>query len=122
MNVRNLHRRLAQVSAAALVTAHAPAVAQDGGERAENQIIVTGTSDGYVAANSVTATKTDTPLIDVPQSVNVVTREQRGPALRRRGSVRGRACSHAHGSAGRRAAQRGRVAGSLAAAHRAGSS
>ncbi len=39
-------------------------------------IIVTGTSEGYVASNSVTATKTDTPLIDIPQTINVVTREQ----------------------------------------------
>ena len=39
-------------------------------------IIVTGKSRGYVAVNSVTATKTDTPLIDVPQSINVVTRDQ----------------------------------------------
>jgi catecholate siderophore receptor len=74
--VGSLHRRLAQVSAAALVAGHVPALAQDGGEGAENQIIVTGASEGYVATNSVTATKTDTPLIDVPQTVNVVTREQ----------------------------------------------
>ncbi len=39
-------------------------------------IVVTGTSDGYAASNSVTATKTNTPLIDVPQTVNVITREQ----------------------------------------------
>jgi len=39
-------------------------------------IIVTGQTRGYVAVNSVTATKTDTRLIDVPQSVNVVTRAQ----------------------------------------------
>ena len=39
-------------------------------------IIVTGISDGYLATNSVTATKTDTPLIDIPQTINVVTREQ----------------------------------------------
>ncbi|MFC4443748.1 TonB-dependent receptor [Caulobacter henricii] len=39
-------------------------------------IIVTGKTRGYVAVNSVTATKTDTALIDVPQSINVVTREQ----------------------------------------------
>ncbi|MFY7852759.1 MAG: TonB-dependent receptor plug domain-containing protein, partial [Brevundimonas sp.] len=39
-------------------------------------IIVTGVTRGYVALNSVTATKTDTPLIDVPQSVNVITRQQ----------------------------------------------
>ncbi|WP_426039949.1 TonB-dependent receptor [Brevundimonas sp. DC300-4] len=39
-------------------------------------IIVTGQTRGYVAINSVTATKTDTPLINVPQSVSVITREQ----------------------------------------------
>ena len=39
-------------------------------------IIVTGMGDGYLASNSVTATKTDTPLIDIPQTINVVTREQ----------------------------------------------
>lgn len=40
----------------------------------ERTIIVTGKSDGYKAANSVTATKTDTPLLDVPQTIAVVTR------------------------------------------------
>lgn len=39
-------------------------------------IIVTGLSDGYLATNSVTATKTDTLLIDIPQTINVVTRHQ----------------------------------------------
>ncbi|MBX9616936.1 MAG: TonB-dependent siderophore receptor [Caulobacteraceae bacterium] len=39
-------------------------------------IIVTGETRGYVAVDSVTATKTDTPLIDVPQSITVVTRAQ----------------------------------------------
>ncbi len=39
-------------------------------------IIVTGKWEGYRADNSVTATKTDTPLIDVPQTISVVTREQ----------------------------------------------
>jgi catecholate siderophore receptor len=39
-------------------------------------IIVTGISEGYLATNSVTATKTDTPLIDIPQTINVVTRAQ----------------------------------------------
>ena len=39
-------------------------------------IIVTGLSDGYLATNSVTATKTDTPLMDIPQTINVVTRDQ----------------------------------------------
>jgi catecholate siderophore receptor len=40
------------------------------------EIIVTGKWEGYKADNSVTATKTDTALIDVPQSIAVVTREQ----------------------------------------------
>lgn len=39
-------------------------------------IIVTGKADGYLAGNSVTATKTDTPLLDVPQTISVVTRER----------------------------------------------
>lgn len=39
-------------------------------------VLVTGRSQGYVAFNSVTATKTDTPLLNVPQTVQVVTREQ----------------------------------------------
>ena len=39
-------------------------------------IIVTGANSGYVASDIVTATKTDTPLLDVPQSIHVVTREQ----------------------------------------------
>ena len=39
-------------------------------------VLITGRSQGYVALNSVTATRTDTALLNVPQSVNVVTREQ----------------------------------------------
>jgi catecholate siderophore receptor len=52
---------------------YAADVAEDDDDRT---IIVTGAADGYVATNSVTATKTDTPLLDVPQTINVVTREQ----------------------------------------------
>jgi len=40
------------------------------GERASGPV------DGYVARRSDTATKTDTPLIETPQSVSVVTRQQ----------------------------------------------
>jgi catecholate siderophore receptor len=47
----------------------------DGGDDPRT-IIVTGSSDGYAASNSITATKTDTPLIDVPQTINIITREQ----------------------------------------------
>ena len=39
-------------------------------------IVVTGANSGYVAQDIVTATKTDTPLLDVPQTISVVTREQ----------------------------------------------
>lgn len=55
-----------------------PAMAEEAMEANDDArtIIVTGTSEGYLATNSVTATKTDTPLIDIPQTINVVTREQ----------------------------------------------
>ncbi|WP_426990720.1 TonB-dependent siderophore receptor [Cupriavidus sp. 30B13] len=36
----------------------------------------TGQADGYVATSALTATKTDTPLRETPQSVSVVTRAQ----------------------------------------------
>jgi iron complex outermembrane receptor protein len=36
----------------------------------------TGSSDGFVPVTAVTATKTDTPLIETPQSVSVVTSDQ----------------------------------------------
>jgi iron complex outermembrane receptor protein len=35
-----------------------------------------GPVDGYVATRSATATRTDTPLIEIPRSVSVVTRDQ----------------------------------------------
>lgn len=35
-----------------------------------------GPADGYIATRSATGTKTDTPLIETPQAINVVTREQ----------------------------------------------
>ncbi|HMS20966.1 TonB-dependent siderophore receptor [uncultured Sphingorhabdus sp.] len=58
-----------------------PAVADEyieGGDQCEDcrTIIVTGASTGYVAQDIVTATKTDTPILDVPQTIHVVTREQ----------------------------------------------
>ena len=49
----------------------AEAASAEGGE-----IIVIGKADGYLASESVTATKTDTPLLDVPQTISVVTRER----------------------------------------------
>lgn len=63
--------------AAALMTygaLAAPALAEDAA--ADDPILVIGEADGYKADNSVTATKTDTPLLDVPQSIAVITRER----------------------------------------------
>jgi iron complex outermembrane receptor protein len=36
----------------------------------------TGEATGYVAKRSITATKTDTPIIEIPQSISVVTRNE----------------------------------------------
>ncbi len=62
-------------STAILLLLPAAASAEELGTQLE-PIIVTGKTQGYIAVDSVTATKTDTPLLDVPQSVNVVTRAQ----------------------------------------------
>lgn len=42
----------------------------------DRAILVIGKSEGYLTIDSATAMKTDTPLIDVPQTINAVTREQ----------------------------------------------
>jgi iron complex outermembrane receptor protein len=47
--------------------------AQQGDEPIE--LVVTGEQDGYRAPNASTATKTDTPLRDIPASVDVVPRQ-----------------------------------------------
>ena len=67
--------RILLVTAFAIImpgTAFASEAERDGTQT----IIVTGKADGYKADNSITATKTDTPLLDVPQSISVVTRER----------------------------------------------
>ncbi|NMZ15358.1 TonB-dependent receptor plug domain-containing protein, partial [Pseudomonas proteolytica] len=43
------------------------------GQVAEN---AWGPVDGYVATRSATATKTDTPILEIPQTINVVTADQ----------------------------------------------
>jgi catecholate siderophore receptor len=72
-------RLLLSVTASVLALAGA-AQAQQGPSDPEatevESIVVTGRARGYQALDTVTATKTDTPLIDVPQSVSVVTAEQ----------------------------------------------
>lgn len=63
------------LSSALILTFPGLALAQEP-ETTLSEILVTGESRGYVAVNSVTATKTDTPLLDIPQSINVITRQQ----------------------------------------------
>lgn len=43
------------------------------GQTSENAL---GPVDGYVATRSATATKTDTPIMEIPQTINVVTADQ----------------------------------------------
>jgi len=44
--------------------------------RAEGEIIVTGRAEGYLVTSAATATRTDTRLLDLPQSVQIVTRDR----------------------------------------------
>ena len=61
--------------AAGLVLAVTPGVAQAGAEDDAIQLVVTGEEDGYVVPNATTATRTDTPLRDIPQSIQVIPQE-----------------------------------------------
>jgi catecholate siderophore receptor len=78
--------RILLTSSAILLALPTLAMAQETVEL--EPVLVTGQSRGYVAVNSITATKTDTPLLNVPQSINVITREQLDDqALRSLGDV-----------------------------------
>jgi len=61
--------------APAAVTEPAPASSDNFGD-ADSVLSSNGGVDGYVATRSSTATKTNTPILDIPQSVTVVTKEQ----------------------------------------------
>lgn len=58
-----------RTTAAATVQA-SPAAQSQSGERANGPV------DGYLATRSASGTKTDTPLIETPQSISIVTRDQ----------------------------------------------
>lgn len=80
MNIapRRPFRILASVSLIAIAAVPAQANAQEvwaDGMADDQEIIVTGEKEGYVAISSA-GLKTDTPLLDTPQTVSVVTREQ----------------------------------------------
>lgn len=62
-------------SAAAALAGGLPAFAAEALDDAP-AIIVYGRPDGYDIEQTPTATKTETPLIDVPQAINVLSREQ----------------------------------------------
>ncbi|MBQ0770576.1 MAG: TonB-dependent siderophore receptor [Sphingomonadales bacterium] len=69
---------LASASLIAIAAVPVQAAAQeavDEGFADDQEIIVTGEKEGYVAISSA-GLKTDTPLLDTPQTVSVVTREQ----------------------------------------------
>lgn len=77
------------ISSALLTTTALAAPAQatlaeaDADDAASREIIVTGTVDGYRTVDTSTGTKTSTPIIDVPQSITVVTEAQlRDQAIR----------------------------------------
>lgn len=65
--------------ASAMAASAAPALAQTARTTEDapswvSDVVVTGARKGYAAAGSTSATRTDTPLIEVPQSVQVITR------------------------------------------------
>ncbi|MEM9483705.1 MAG: TonB-dependent siderophore receptor [Cyanobacteria bacterium P01_F01_bin.116] len=60
-------------SSTGLVLSVVPGIAQVGEAEESLRIVVTGDDDDdYVAPNTTTATRTDTPLIKVPQSIQVI--------------------------------------------------
>ncbi len=67
--------RLASTALALVLMTPGIAVADDGGD-AGDAIIVTGKVEGYRTVDTTSGTKTNTPILDVPQSISVVTNEQ----------------------------------------------
>ena len=61
--------------ATGLVLGVTPGVALAGADEDAIQLVVTGEEDGYVVPNATTATRTDTPLRDIPQSIQVIPQE-----------------------------------------------
>lgn len=74
----NLRTRTVLLATVALAGGATPALANPAAERdyLGTEIIVTGHLEGYGSEDGSTATKTPTPLIDVPQTVDVITRDQ----------------------------------------------
>lgn len=67
---------LMQIITLAAISTPSFAIAQAAQSQNPETVIVIGKSNGYAAKNSVTATKTDTALLDIPQTINVIGRKQ----------------------------------------------
>lgn len=81
------HVALAAAEADAVADA-SPEAADRGSAETLDKIEVKGIAKGYAADRSVTATKTDTPLVNVPQSISVVTQDvMRDQAMLNMGDV-----------------------------------
>ena len=77
--MRIVTARAALLIGTTLATFGAPAQAEDAQPERDylpSDIVVTGDRDGYGNDDGSTATKTPTPLIDVPQAVTTITRDQ----------------------------------------------
>jgi len=70
--------KLPRISAAmvAVFAQVGPACASDAADGESTPIIVTATLDGYRSPETRSGTKTDTPILDIPQSISVVTSQQ----------------------------------------------
>jgi catecholate siderophore receptor len=66
----------ASTALALVLMATTPAYADDAAETSARTIVVTGKLDGYREIETASGTKTNTPLIDVPQSISVITAQQ----------------------------------------------
>ena len=76
MNSSLLHAALLSATSLAALPSVAMANAAEEREYLPGNILVTGKLDGYAEDDGSSGTKTPTPLIDVPQSINVITRDQ----------------------------------------------
>jgi iron complex outermembrane recepter protein len=61
-----------RAEASGLAWSVAPGTSMESAEDDSIQIVVTGEEDEYAAPDATTATRTDTPILDIPQSIQVI--------------------------------------------------
>ena len=71
-----MHFKCTHAALALSCILHTPALADDGAADEAGTIIVTGQVEGYHAIETSSGTKSNTPILDVPQSISVITAEQ----------------------------------------------